>query len=361
MRPHGAELDPLALTHMPTVTSTGKALHHVGMGAFDFTNGGTSGHITLIVATNTGLSSSVAVVYTLDPNNTGAPYSVVGTPAVIDLPTIAQASSAGGPTAGRSTKFSASLVNTSNALKCGGMVTYINTSQRLPGPTNAGPTSPTQFDAVVKAIKESPYRRRVNGKVFASCGISDGNSAAGALQLIGYPVDAPKYEEFNFWEGAIVEKDFRKHVFNDTNANPIAFDDPTASRRPMSIVAFVLENTEEEQNYSLTMRGGFYTRWPLLSVPGQSMTMIPTAPAATINSMRDHAENTASVLKPAAEIAGVGAGSAAAAYGLKSYMASGSNAAGAGRAVAQGYIVPAAEGWSALEMAEAAAAGVLAI
>jgi hypothetical protein len=285
---------------------------------------------------------------------------MVGSPTVINIPTIAQTPLAGGPTAGRSTKFSVSLVNTSNSLKCGGMVTYINSSQRLPGPTSAGTTAPDQFGAIVDAIKQSPYRRRVNGKVFASCGIVDGSSAAGALQLIGYPVDAPKYEEFSFWEGAIVEKDFRKHVFNVSSENPIAYDDPTSSRRPMSTVAFVLENTEEEQNYSLTVRGGFYTRWPLLSVPGQSMTMIPTAPAAAINSVRDHAEHTASVLKPAAEIAGVGAGAAAGAYGMKSYMAAGSNAAGAGR-VAQGYIVPAAEGWSALEMAEAAGLGVLAI
>jgi hypothetical protein len=226
------------------------------------------------------------------------------------------------------------------------MVTYINTSQRLPGPTSISPTAPDSFVNIIKAIKDSPYRRRVNGKIFASCGVADSSSAAGALQLIGYPVDGPKYEEFNTWEGAIVEKDFRKHVFTDSSANPIALDDPTASRRPMSIVAFVLESTEEEQNYSLTMRGGFYTRWPLLSVPGQSMTNIPTAPASTINSMRDHAENTAHVLKTAAEVAG-GIGAAAAGYGIRSWRA--------GRA-AQVIAPAAAEGWGALEMAESVAA-----
>jgi len=64
----------------------------------------------------------------------------------------------------------------------------------------------------------------------------------------------------------------------------------------MSVIAFIFDPATDPQDYSVTVRASYYTRWPLTSVPGQSMRNIPTADAKIINLVRDHAESTANDL-----------------------------------------------------------------
>jgi hypothetical protein len=112
-----------------------------------------------------------------------------------------------------------------------------------------------------------------------------------AQQLIGYPVDNVAYATFEPHEGTMNSSEFLNYLVGASNSHP-------PSKRGMSISVFILESTAEQQDYSCTVRASYYTRWPLSSVPGQSMRDMPTAPTSTINAARDHAENTANNLHP---------------------------------------------------------------
>jgi hypothetical protein len=95
----------------------------------------------------------------------------------------------------------------------------------------------------------------------------------------------------------------------------------------MSIVAYIFDPVADRQDYSVTIRAAMYTRWPLTSVPGQSMKHMPTSTAAHINAVHTHNEETANDLVHIAE-GGVIANVAPKLFG----------AARGGLAAAQGYL-----------------------
>merc|ERR1711964_258984 len=64
----------------------------------------------------------------------------------------------------------------------------------------------------------------------------------------------------------------------------------------MSVIAYVFDQVADPQDYSVTVRASFYTRWPLTTVPGQSMKPIPTASPKIVNHVRDQAESYANEL-----------------------------------------------------------------
>jgi hypothetical protein len=272
------------------MSSEGKALPLTSLTTEDFI---VHDRPVLLICSNTGVSGTVGYLVTLNPD-----YSFpTGTyPVVITLPTLAQSSSQGGASAGRAMKLSVSVINASNSLKRGGRVTYINSSQRLPGYTSPS-TGNYDFSNVVSAIKTSPYRRRISGDVLAS-----------PKQLTSYPVDTSAYSRYSLWQGTLDADGFLQHVMtaSDILSIPSTLE---SNQRPMSLIAYVFEPVTDEQAYSVTIRGSFYTRWPLTSVPGQSMRPTPTAPPAVINSHTDQAEHTANDLVHVAE------GGLAATYG----------------------------------------------
>lgn len=259
-------LDPLCAMPAPTVTSGGKALPHTSLVSADFvvSNAAT----TILLVTNTGDSGTVGYIMNVD--SAGAYLSGLQ---LLTVPTLALADSAGGPSSSRAMKFSVSVVNCSNALKRGGRVTYLNSSQRLPASLGAG-----QFGTLVTGVKNSPYRRRITGDMLCR-----------PLQLIGYPVDTIEYTSFKPHRGTLTDPEFLAHVLN---AGPTISPSP----RPMSAVAYIFDPTADSQDYSVTIRASMYTRWPLTSVPGQSMSAIPTAHPSVINTVHDHAEGTANDL-----------------------------------------------------------------
>jgi hypothetical protein len=253
----------------PSVTSDGKALPHSGLVSHDFTVGNTN--TTLLVVTNTGNSGTVAEKIDLDPSG----GFVSGTNQLFTIPTLAAPDVSGGASASRAMKFSVSVVNCSNALKRGGRVTYLNSSQRLPARSS---TPATKYADIISAVKSSPYRRRITGDCLSH-----------PTHLIGFPVDTIAYTSFNAHQGTLSSDAFFTYV-----AGASASDTP--SPRPMSVIVFVFDPVADQQDYSVTIRASYYTRWPLTSVPGQSMRNIPTADAKLINYVRDHAESTANDL-----------------------------------------------------------------
>jgi hypothetical protein len=147
----------------------------------------------------------------------------------------------------------------------------MNSSQRLPARTC---DAATDYINIVNGIKASPYRRRING-----------DELVHPKHLIGFSVDNVNYTKFDAHHGTLTANEFFKHILGAS-----ACDEP--SPRPMSVVAFIFDPVVDAQDYSVTIRASYYTRWPLTSVPGQSMRNIPTASASIINHVRDHAENT---------------------------------------------------------------------
>jgi len=257
-------LDPMCPIPAPSITSDGKALPLTGLISTDFVVG--SVNTTILLVTNTGSSGTVGFLATVDPSG-----GLVGGADFLTIPTLAAADTAGGASASRAMKFSVSVVNCSNALKRGGRVTYLNSSQRLPARTCI---AATDFSNIIAAIKSSPYRRRING-----------DELVHPKHLIGFPVDNVSYTKFDAHHGTLTASEFFGHVLGAS-----ACDAPQP--RPMSVVAFIFDPVVDAQDYSVTIRASYYTRWPLTSVPGQSMRNIPTASANTINQVHDHAENT---------------------------------------------------------------------
>jgi len=299
MRAHGV-MDPMHPAPVPSLQSAGNALPHTSLVSTDFTVGTTNS--TVLVVGNVGNAATVGCLFEVQPNGD------VLAAQLLHIPTVAAADAAGGPSAGRAMKCSVSVVNCSNALKRGGRVTYINSSQRLPAPTGSGPTGNWGFGGIIGGIKSSPYRRRIMGDTLAK-----------PLQLVTYPADSSTYERYSPWRGSLTANEFMAHTLGASAVNPIS-DAVAVHQRPMSVVAYVFDPAADQQDYSVTIRASYYARWPLTSVPGQSMKPTPTAPPGLINNIVDEAEALAHDLVP------VGEGAAAATYGPRVAGALGSAA-----------------------------------
>jgi ABC-type amino acid transport substrate-binding protein len=259
-------LDPLVAMPAPSVTSDGKALPHTSLVSADFQVGTTNR--TILIVTNVGDSGTVGQVLNVQADGTYADGSQLFT-----IPTMATADIDGGASAARAMKLSVSVTNCSNALKRGGRVTYLNSSQRLPS------LSSGSWSAVIEGIKSSPARRRITG-----------DNLGEPLQLIAFPVDNIAYATFRPNRGAITIDEFHAHTLTPYQGSL------PAAPRPMSVIAYVFETASDTQDYSVTIRASFYTRWPLTSVPGQSMRNMPTADPKVINHVRDTAETNANDL-----------------------------------------------------------------
>lgn len=260
-------LDPMCPMPAPRVVSYGKALPHTGLVSGDFVVDST--HTTVLIASHTGSSGTVGVLCQVDAQG----HVVASSIETFTLPTLKDADANGGPSMSMAMKFSVSVTNCTNALKRGGRVTYLNSSQRLPALGTAAVNN-DDYTEVIKGIKTSPYRRRITGDML-------GHPA----QIIGYPVDDLFYNLFNPHRGTLTAEQFYSYV---CGASPTL----NPSNRPMSIVAFVFDPVTDHQDYSLTIRASSYTRWPLTSVPGHHMRPIPASDAKVINHVHSVAEST---------------------------------------------------------------------
>jgi len=292
-------LDPMCKAPMPVSLSDGKALAHTSLISKDFklpayAMTGSPAYYpgpTILLVTNTGATSTVGVlVQTMVVPGGAMQLREDGIKQVLfNIPTLAGDALSGHPTSGRAMKFSVSVINNTNALKRGGRVTYLNTFQRLPDiHTGGSETEPTYYwDPIVEAVKAAPDRRRING-----------DNLVQPTQCIGAVVDNIRYHEFNRWKGTETKLEFLEHVLDratPTGATVLSVL-PANSSRSMSTVAFVFDPTDDSQDYSVTVRASYYTRWPLTSVPGQSMAHIPTANTALISKIHESAANGAADL-----------------------------------------------------------------
>lgn len=311
-------MDPMCKVPMPALLSDGKALPHTALISKDFILSkydandpkpiaagfpvGFSTGPTILLATNSGNCATVGMlIHTVIAPAATAPwvegrmYEVANE--MFNIPTLSahteNSITAGGhPSAGRSMKLGVTVINNTNALKRGGRVTHLNTYQRLPNWTPE-PGGHQDWTGTIEAVKAAPDRRRINGDTLLR-----------ARQLIGTVVDSNTYHQFEQWMPDETRSTFSSHVLDNVYSAEDAYGHRFYHRRPMSTVAYVFDPTDEPQDYSITIRASFYTRWALTSVPGQSMSPIPVAGHELITKV--HASNNAN----AAELTEVGAGGA---------------------------------------------------
>lgn len=292
-------LNPLCPHPVPSVLSDGMALPHTSLVSHDFNVGSTNTKV--LVVTNVGNAGTVGCIYEIDP--AGLLVGAASAQTVLTIPTLGLSDAQGGPSSGRAMKFSCSVVNCTNNLKRGGRVTYLNSSQRLPAP--GGTVAQWNMSNLISGIKNSAYRRRIMGE-----------NLVHPKQLIGFPVDTSAYARFGLWHGTLSLLEFNEHTLGSSDVNPIS-DYSNYNQRPMSVVAFVFDPVQDPQDYSVTIRGSYYTRWPLESVPGQSMKTIPTAPPGIINAVNNAAEASAN------DLVHIGEGAVAATIGPRAASAVG--------------------------------------
>lgn len=284
-------LDPMCKEPMPASLSDGKALAHTSLISKDFKlrkyemvqvgNHQRFPGPTVLLVTNTGGTATVGVLVETNIVESGTlQYLEYGIKQeIFNIPTLSGSDVAGHPTAGRAMKFGVSVINNTNALKRGGRVTYLNTFQRLPDVQTTGTAEDPQYywDAIIGAIKAAPDRRRING-----------DNLVAPKQLVGAIVDNVRYHEFKRWKPTESKAGFLDHVLDRADPTGPTLAVLPDAPRPMTTVAFVFDPTDDAQDYSVTIRASFYTRWPLTSVPGQSMSRIPTASAEHIIAVTEH-------------------------------------------------------------------------
>jgi len=267
-------MSPYFNTLIPTVLNQGRAFPYTGVVRLDFTHALNETYI--LAATNTGTSGTVFSVGYLSPAGIVA-Y------AVYTIPTIASADTAGGPTSGRSMKFSLGLVNTTPLLSRGGRITTLNGQSRLRIDNAPSTNNLATYNAIVAAIRGMPTAQSYDAAHFGE-----------ERQMSGSVVDSVTYEDYEEWLGTNSIDEFWEHIS--------VWPGSTRRDRPMSTAWCVLSPPAVAQTYTITAKASYYTRWGLSTIPGQSQFDVPTAPATFINRIQSIASGMAETLHTVAEI-----------------------------------------------------------
>lgn len=276
----GGVMSPMVPAPVPTAFHSGQAFPFTGMVRPPSFTANSTRRI-LVFATNTGTSSSVVNIVRIDP--TAVSHEVN------DIPTLDYTSGSGGPTSARAMKLSISLLNNTKPLNRSGRVFTLTCDSRIQVPANPAGMTPTEWDSLANTITSHPDTRAYDGTHFGE-----------ERTLVSHVIDHSDYTTFNPWKGSHALDDFMGHGLTWGGS-------PEVRSRPMTSHWFVVDSVPDTNVYALTVRGSFYTRWSIDSVPGQSHKKIPTAPVSVVNSIHEAAEKFAGVLHTVDSLAAVGA------------------------------------------------------
>lgn len=334
-------MDPLNPTPVPTIVSDGHAHINTGMDRVSFTlgvgeramvfitNPGNSGMIGVMVKWSTGITSGGATI------SSGGPKwsSLV-------VPTLAgNALEGGGPTAGRAMKASVSILNSTPSVRLGGTVLTLNATQRIVWPKagwSMADLTVDQANSVFTQVENQAQTRLQTGEFF--------KTAKGLRCHAANDVDYTGFRPFNH---TLTGDDMDAGGTGNTTDENLALGDinrfleviSTATpysttpevtmgypahhelqRRSMSTICVLLESPTESQNYTITARGTYYTRWPMEHVLGQSHPPIPTCPPGRLTQIKDAAEHFKDMVHDAAD------GFAAVGHGIANAFSGATNA-----------------------------------
>jgi hypothetical protein len=211
-------------------------------------------YVQIIIVTNVGRSNTVGIRVSNSP-----------TPglAVLSGTFLGASSIAGGPTEGKAVKIGLSLINGTQPLNAEGFVYVLVTDRRLALPQ--APSTMTQAEWATFSNEIINHPDAVTHTASSMLG--------GGKKFIGTPRDLNDYSDWKTWSGTLGVDTFMDHV--------ATWDGENAQLQPMETLVLVLPTTSQAQDYRLTIRSSYYTRWPLDAVLSTAAKPIPHAPLAS--------------------------------------------------------------------------------
>lgn len=181
-------------------------------------------------------------------------------------------STLGGPTSGRAMKAGVSIVNNTPVLDAGGRIYVLNADQRIALPDDVAALTLAEFNTLCDQVKQNPHRRILDGADFKS-----------PKHFHTHVTDPVTYEQFDSWRGTLSVSDFGAYLSEYPGT-------PDKEKRSMSTLIVIMEPAAKQQDYTVTARGMWVTRWPLNSIGAFVSKDAPTAPLQTIdNAFKDGA------------------------------------------------------------------------
>lgn len=237
---------------MPTPLPDGKALAIPGMirtqlghavtdrCAYFFCPGGTSG--------------TIASWWTVKPGTPGSTITTfTGT-----LPMLNLADDSGGPTSGRAIRGHMSLTCNTPLLDRGGRIYIASLDSRCALVAAPSLLTNAQAGAFLDTIAAYPTTRAMDASDFAK-----------ARTFGTWVVNQKDYHDFSVWDGTLSA---------DLHAATWAiWPGGTPRPRPMALVCVIFEMPAKVQNYDMAFVASHYTRWPMYSALGVTMSDIPVA------------------------------------------------------------------------------------
>lgn len=251
-------LSPLNPSVIPTVRCTGKSLPVSAVVHDELTKA--MGDRVMYLVSNTGMSGTLMVKLTSLSGSQADPAKTAFTCQVIAAPSVY-----GGPTSGRAMKAGATIINNTPMLDSGGRVYILNTDQRLALPDDLSALTLTEFDTLCNTVKQSPQRRVYDGTDFKS-----------PRHFHTHVTDPIVYETFRSWDGTHSVATFGAYIAEYIGG-------PDERRKSMSTLIILMEPAAKQQDYTVTARGMWSTRWPLNSIGAFVSKELPTASAAAID------------------------------------------------------------------------------
>lgn len=230
----------------------------------------TTNHVLCCIG-NTGLSATpyAAVTYPA-AGGAGVPVPFVGSIATLSL-----SASAGGPTSGRPMKCGVDIANSTAPLNATGFVYVLNAKQRLLFPASSSLMTETQWAAVAGGIIA-----HADTKCYTAADFID------PKHFYTHPVDHAAYLDYNTWLGVETATEVFRHSATWSGA--------TALDRPMSFIWVLFDTASAANNFILSVRASYYTRWPLSTVPALLQQPVPVAPLSMLNASQALAERQGS-------------------------------------------------------------------
>lgn len=246
-----------SITHpipTPVAEACGSALPYAGIFRHELA---VSTERVVVLFSNVGRSGTVALVV-------GLPTAGAAGLTVRTIPTLSLGDDAGGPTSCKAMKGCFSLVNVTAPLNRAGRVTVLNSKQRFLVGAPFSTMTLAQWATFVDTVKTHPDAVSYGGHDFEH-----------PVSFHTYPVDSRAYGEFHDFAGATTSDEFGRSIAIWPGVDPYV--------RPMSCIVTIFEIPPSTQEYTLSFRAAYYTRWPLNTIPGQTQRRIPTAPLDLIN------------------------------------------------------------------------------
>lgn len=257
-------MSPHYPTNIPVALRSGQAFPYTGVIKFELSQA--IGETIFIAATCPGSSGTVALI--------GRQIGIAApTYSVATIPTLSLSDDAGGPTSARAMKFGLSVTCNTPLLSRGARVFHLNGQARIRVDSPPSSLNLMVFQGIVSVITAMPTTVAYDNTHFGETKLFTSNV-----------VDNVTYADFNNFEGTLTTDQIFAHMAVWPGLGAGLRD------RPMSTTWLVFAPPSSVQTYAIAAHGSYYTRWGLSTVQGQSMTDIPVAPIAVVNSMHERAD-----------------------------------------------------------------------